>query len=176
MRLRFEVWGYVLTLEPRETREQRPLLDQLAEDIKRIRDHGQHGKHPEAKNMADWVLSHISYLLLVNGHETHEDAPQGAGIGGGIPYTKLRRDPYIAVSRGAATIVPDEAEPYLECSVCHTRSPHLDSAGERCLNAVSDQFGADVVYVRQCGGVMVQRPYDPIYGYKWPGEVKLSSD
>ena len=42
MRLRFEVWGYILTIEP---------------------------------------------------HQTREDAPQGAGIGGSIPYSKLRSDP-----------------------------------------------------------------------------------
>jgi hypothetical protein len=61
MRLRLEAWGYVLTLEP---------------------------------------------------HQTREDAPQGAGISGGIPYSELRSNPDIPASKGMPSIVSKELEPY----------------------------------------------------------------
>lgn len=60
-----------------------------------------------------------------------------------------------------------KVESYLECSVCHHQSHHLDHAGERCTQRYSVGPRAEREQLR-CSGIMVERPVDPIYGKGWP--------
>ncbi len=93
------------------------------------------------------------YTLILERRETpDEEARTVASTSERIPVV-LSRPRY--TGRGV--------QPWTECSVCHIRSTALDVAGERCLARSSGGS--------QCGGVMVERPYDRIYGTGWPGDV-----
>ncbi len=104
------------------------------------------------------------YVLTVEPRRTHERAKNEALLPRRIPPFDLR----VFTEKAAREIT----RPYLECSVCHRTSPHLDNAGERCNCRIMDEADQPTKG-RACGGVMVERPYDPIYGTGWPGDVPI---